>query len=85
MAAWFRYLTGLDDAGKPLPMSEPLIDTLGELARRGGPDPRPLLSLHSLFGDVLPGSPVFVEEVGRHLTCFYEKGSEAALAGVLES
>ncbi|MGA2548037.1 MAG: mannitol dehydrogenase family protein [Rectinemataceae bacterium] len=84
VASWFRYLTGLDDSGAPLPMSEPLIDTLGELARKGGPDPRSLLSLHSLFGDVLPNSPVFVDEVEGHLRTFYEKGAEAALARVLE-
>jgi mannitol 2-dehydrogenase len=85
VAAWFRYLTGLDDEGRALPMSEPLLETLGELARKGGSDPRPLLSLHSLFGDVLPNSPIFVEEVGRHLRSFYEAGARATLARVLES
>ncbi len=83
VAAWFRYLTGLDDKGAPLPMSEPMIETLGALARKGGSDPRSLLSLHSLFGEVLPNSTVFVEEVGSHLRTFYEKGAEAALARVL--
>ena len=64
-------------------MSEPMIDTLGALARKGGGDPRSLLSLHSLFGEVLPNSTVFVEEVGSHLRTFYEKGADAALARVL--
>ena len=84
VAAWFRYLTGLDDEGRPLPMAEPLLATLGDLARKGGPDPRALLSLHSLFGDILPNSPVFVAELAGHLRCFYEKGAKASLARVLE-
>lgn len=83
VASWFRYLTGLDDKGAALPMSEPLFDALGPLAKKGGSDPRALLSLRSLFGEVLPASPGFVAEVEGHLRCFYEKGAAAALARVL--
>ena len=80
VAAWFRYLAGLDDLGEELPIVDPLANRLRDLALRGGPDPRELLSLTELFGEVLPAHPPFVEEVGRALRGFYEDGARATLA-----
>jgi len=37
------------------------------------------LSMHELFGDILPASPAFVGEVTRALKSFYEQGSVATL------
>lgn len=78
LASWFRYLTGVDDQGRQLPINEPMEATLCPLAKQNGSDPKALLSIHELFGD-LPKSPVFVEEVGRALRSFYENGAVATL------
>jgi mannitol 2-dehydrogenase len=78
VAAWFRYLTGVDDAGKKLPIIEPMEAKLCPLAKKGGADPRPMLAVHELFGD-LDKSAVFVAEVESALKSFYEKGAVATL------
>jgi len=78
IAAWFRYLTGVDDNGKKMPIIEPMEAKVCPLAKQGGADPKPMLSLHELFGE-LPKSETFVAEVSRALRSFYEKGAIATL------
>jgi len=79
IAAWFRYLTGFDDQGTKMPFSDPMAEKICPLAKNGGSDPTALLSLHELFGDDLPRSQAFVDEVSRALRSFYEKGALATL------
>ncbi|MFA6508561.1 MAG: mannitol dehydrogenase family protein, partial [Treponemataceae bacterium] len=79
VAAWFRYLTGTDDQGRTMPIIDPMADKIRACAAKGGADPRELLSLTELFGEVLPKSPVFVGEVETALRSFYEKGTKATL------
>jgi len=79
VACWFRCLAGSDDRGKEIPLVEPMGDRLRGLARRGGPDPRPLLALSELFGPVLPESPAFLDSVSRALRSLCERGAGAAL------
>ena len=57
-----------------------MADRLAELARRGGADPRPLLSVVELFGEVLPRSREFVNQVADLLRQFELIGVEATLA-----
>jgi len=85
VASWFRYLAGTDDRGRALPISDPMADRLRELARSGGADPRPLLSVGELFGDVLPHSPAFVDLVADILREFYSIGAGATPAKFLSS
>jgi mannitol 2-dehydrogenase len=79
LACWFRCLRETDEHGKELPIIDPLADKLRECARRGGADPRGLLGISELFGDVLPESQVFVSEVSHALRSLYEKGARATL------
>jgi mannitol 2-dehydrogenase len=79
VAAWFRYLAGKDDSGKDLTIIDPMKEKIVARAKKGGADAREMLSMHELFGDILPASPVFVDEVSRALKSFYEKGAEATL------
>jgi mannitol 2-dehydrogenase len=85
VASWFRYLTGLDDHGREMAIVDPMMETLREHARRGGADPRTMLSLRQLFGDVLPGSPVFVDHLSAILRSFYEQGAKATVANYVGS
>lgn len=79
VAAWFRYLNGQDDQDKPIPIDDPMADILTQKARSGGSDPKPLLSLSEIFGD-LPQSSRFVESVTNHLRRLYEFGAKETLA-----
>ena len=79
LAAWLRRVRGEDEAGAPLPVVHPQADKLAALAREGGPDPRPLLGLRTLFGD-LGERPRLVEATRRHLRSLYEVGAAQTLA-----
>ncbi len=78
VAAWFRYLNGQDDQGIPIPIDDPMADILTQRAHSGGSDPKPLLSLSEIFGD-LPQSSRFVESVTNHLHRLYEFGAKETL------
>lgn len=85
VAAWFRYLAGSDDAGRPLPINDPIADRLQEHAKRGGRDANVLLGMPDLFGKELLGYPAFVDEVQRALASFYDKGAEQTLLDYVAS
>ncbi len=78
LAAWLRRVRGTDDRGAPLTVTHPLAATLREKAIEGGADPRPLLSIGSLFGE-LASSSILVEATGRWLASLYDGGIEATL------
>ncbi len=85
VAAWFRYLKGEDDQGQPLPLNDPLADKLQAAARSGGREPDALLGLTELFGETLPNSPAFVDEVRRALNSFYDQGARATLGQYVDA
>lgn len=80
VASWFRYLSGKDDAGKSMPMNDPMLDQLREAAIAGGKDPRRLLAMRQLFSEEVANNPRFGKEVEEALASFYEKGTAATLA-----
>ncbi|HEY9666827.1 MAG TPA: mannitol dehydrogenase family protein, partial [Coleofasciculaceae cyanobacterium] len=83
VAAWFRYLNGQDDQGNPMPIDDPMADILTQKARSGGSDPRALLSLSEIFGD-LPQSSHFIKVVTSKLHSLYELGTKGTLAQLLQ-
>lgn len=76
LAAWLRRVRG--DGEKVV---HPLAEELRAKAIEGGPDPRPLLGITTLFGD-LGQNPRLIDAVGRHLAALYARGPEAVLAGL---
>lgn len=78
IAAWFRYLKGQDDQGKPISIDDPMAEILSQRARSGGSDPSHLLGLSELFGD-LSQSSRFVEAVQGHLHNLSELGAKETL------
>jgi mannitol 2-dehydrogenase len=80
VATWFRYLAvDVDVTGAALPKSDPMLDELTRRALAGGDDPRPLLELRSLFGDVLPASPAFVDLLRLQLRRLTREGPRSAI------
>jgi mannitol 2-dehydrogenase len=79
VASWFRYLTGLDESGKEMPMLDPMAATLRERAKAADKDARKLLGMREVFSEELANSPVFVQEVSDILNSFYSEGARATL------
>lgn len=78
LAAWLRRVRGVDERGAPLVVTHPLAVLLREKALEGDADPRPLLSINSLFGE-LRNDPRLVDAVGYWLASLYRDGIEATL------
>jgi mannitol-1-phosphate/altronate dehydrogenase len=52
VAAWMRYLRGVDLDGNPIEVQDARADELRDAARRGGDDPGPLLAFTDIFDDL---------------------------------
>jgi fructuronate reductase/mannitol 2-dehydrogenase len=83
VAGWCRYLRGTDDDGRPLPLEDPRADELRALALAGGGDPRPLLGVRAVFGD-LGDDPVVVAALTGAIETIDRLGARAAVAAALD-
>jgi len=72
VAAWMRYVTGIDEKGQPIDVRDPLAARLKSLADEAGADEAglsaerlapALLGVREVFGDDLPQNPAFVGAV----------------------
>jgi mannitol 2-dehydrogenase len=79
IAAWCHYLNGCDDQNRPIPIDDPLADSLTQKARSGKTDPRPFLSIFEIFGDLVE-SPGFLETIADKLSNLHEFGDRGTLA-----
>ncbi len=84
VAGWMRYLRGTDLAGDPLEVSDAHAEELQRLAVEGGDDPRPLLAMRGVFGDLADNDEV-VRLLGETLRTLSADGLEAALAFDVDS
>jgi fructuronate reductase/mannitol 2-dehydrogenase len=82
VAAWFCYLRGTDFQGEPVVVDDPRADLLQHLVREGGSDPRPLLRVTSIFGE-LGSNPAFVAELEQSIAQLDRDGVRATLAAHL--
>ena len=83
VAAWMRYVSaGQTDAGRPLPLDDPLADRLRALtagARTPAQTVEALLSLTEVFGEHLPQDAVFRDLVTDALTALSRDGVVGAV------
>jgi mannitol 2-dehydrogenase len=79
VASWFRYLNGLDESGKEMPMLDPMAATLRDRAKAAGKDARKLLGMREVFSEELASAPAFVKQVAETLNGFYDEGARATL------
>ncbi|MEL7070838.1 MAG: mannitol dehydrogenase family protein [Cyanobacteria bacterium J06581_3] len=82
VAAWFRYLNGVDEQGKALPIEDAIAATLKEKAQAGGNDPTQLLNITAIFGE-LSESERFTAAVANHLRQLYASGTQSVLKDLL--
>jgi mannitol-1-phosphate/altronate dehydrogenase len=78
LAAWMRRVLGVDEGGQFINVVHPLAGILRERAVQGGADPRPLLAIRSLFGD-LGEDEAFTTQLSRWLGSLYDKGVRRTL------
>ena len=84
VAAWMRYVTGLDEKGQPIDVRDPMAAELRLRADQAGLNAQTLapalLGVEAIFGQDLPAQPVFVAAVTKALDGLIRQGARATLA-----
>jgi fructuronate reductase len=79
VAAWMRYVAGVDERGRDVDVRDPLAELLQSRARPLLGDPaamaETLLGFDSVFGDDLPGNPAFLNPVTAALEAIIADGA----------
>lgn len=85
VAAWMRYVTGIDETGAPIDVKDPFAARLRSIADAAGPDAERLatglLAVTEIFGADLPANPDFRSTVTTHLRSLFERGALATAEG----
>jgi fructuronate reductase len=83
VAGWMRYVTGIDEQGKPIDVRDPLAVRLRSIADQAGMAAErlapALLDVREIFGD-LGADPRFRDAVTENLARIIAKGARAAVA-----
>ncbi|MGZ7032997.1 MAG: mannitol dehydrogenase family protein, partial [Thermoanaerobaculia bacterium] len=84
VAGWMRYVSGTDEAGRPIKVSDPLAAQFAQIAaaNRGNPTglARELLGLRPIFGDDLAHDPRFAVPVTAWLAALHADGAAKTVA-----
>jgi mannitol-1-phosphate/altronate dehydrogenase len=78
VAGFCRYLRGVDEQGQPIRLQDGRADELRKLANQGQADPRPLLAVQRVFGD-LGQNAAWVAELTTALRELDEIGARACV------
>ncbi len=88
VAAWMRYVTGVDERGRPIDVRDPLSARLKIIADREGLNAArlapALAGVHEIFGDDLAADPRFLTTVTAALERLIRLGSRGAVAHCLQ-
>jgi fructuronate reductase len=83
VAGWMRYVTGVDEKGRPIDVRDPLAGRLRAIADAHPGDPaglaRALLAVGEVFGEDLAREPRFAGEVEKGLVALYRDGADAVV------
>ena len=86
VAAWMRYVTGVDEKGAPIDVRDPMAARLRELAQSAGGSAErlaeELFAVREIFGDDLPQDPRFTGAVTNGLKSLYEKGAKRTVTNL---
>lgn len=87
VAAWMRYVTGIDEAGESIEVRDPLAMRMLAIAADAGDDAEALyiglVALTEVFGTDLGENQSFGETVATHLDSLFEIGVKATVAEVV--
>ena len=86
VAAWMRYVTGLDEKGAPIDVRDPLAERFKAITNAAKGDPealaQALFGIEMIFGQDLPRDPRFTGPVLAALKALYAKGAKATIAAM---
>jgi len=89
VAAWMRYAAGRDEAGRAIPVADPLAERFAGISTRAGGDPAALaagfLKLGEVFGDDLPADARFTRAVTDWLRSLTLRGARATVAACVST
>lgn len=79
VAAWMRYVTGVDEQGGEIAVKDPLAMRLRSISESAGASPvrlvDGLLAVTEIFGNDLPRSERFREDLTAHLSSLFQNGA----------
>ena len=86
VAAWIRYVGGLDEAGRAIDVRDPMAARLRDVLATAGPDPatlvRAIVGEQAVFGADLPADPLFVSGVTDAYEALRRLGARDAVAAL---
>ncbi|WP_318388529.1 fructuronate reductase [Enterobacter sp.] len=87
VAGWVRYVSGVDDAGEPIDVRDPLADKFRAITDASNESERvaALLELKEIFGTDLPQNPEFVKAITSAFALIARKGAHQAVIDTLNS
>ena len=89
VAAWMRYVTGVDEKGQPIDVRDPMAASLRRAADDAGLDAKrlaaALMGFEQIFGRDLPADPRFTGAVTTALDSLIHNGSRATTAAFVNT
>jgi fructuronate reductase len=84
VAGWLRYITGVDEKGHPIDVSDPIAEKLASLARQHADDiaqyVKAVLQLQEIFGRDLSHNYSFRQNIIYSLKNLYAKGAKVTVS-----
>ncbi|HFZ8994187.1 TPA: mannitol dehydrogenase family protein [Citrobacter freundii] len=86
IAGWMRYVSGVDDAGEPIDIRDPLSEKIAQRVKDSSEQDRvaALLSLREIFGDDLASNPQFIQAVEEAWQRICRSGAHQAVIDTLK-
>jgi fructuronate reductase len=89
VAGWMRYASGVDEAGRPIRVSDPFAPRFADIAQACRGDPpalaRGLLGITEIFDEDLHNEPRFAGPVTQWLAQLFAQGADATVAAASAS
>jgi fructuronate reductase len=89
VAGWMRYVSGRDEAGREIKVSDPLAVDFARIADASRDDPAALaaglLSLRAIFGEDLSADPRFSGKTTAWLSALFREGATRTVASAARS
>jgi fructuronate reductase len=88
VAAWMRYVTGIDEEGQPIEVKDPFAARFKTASDASGRDPAKLadalLAISEIFGTDLPADTQFRATIVAHLKSLFDRGALATTEAVIK-
>ncbi|WP_337065081.1 fructuronate reductase [Rouxiella badensis] len=87
VAGWMRYVSGVDDAGQPIDIKDPMAEKLREIvagSQDGEERVRALLALKSVFGEPLARDTSAIEAITAAYLSLQRLGAKATVANLVK-